>query len=857
MAASTTTTTTTTTVTTITTSSETKPTAPASTPIASYIRTLSDITGLDDANANASSWSAHISPADIARHWSRFEEVKKKYGPKLNTEEKVDQVLQSLEDYLQTTIVSLEREIATEEKKGAPTGSKKERLALYRAAHRALLTDENTEGYPSLFHWKRSKNGYGLQLMSESPLGKEIKITKPTYILAPDGLYYREPGQPPITAKQRIPVSQENIGELWAQLSGRSQPSNRAARDISAAEQSKITLITGHIPGKSTYRFSATINGFGAKSIGARELLAYYYLAAFDPEMEIPEETTKALNASRADILNLSRDQFIDTLGFCRREHSKPDDKVDKPSCPDGAFGRLLSKSSTYNKLTAEVPTVKWITETIHGFMFDELEKASTEDQALLFRYYHNKYILFGEENPADRERVIAIYATIQAKREALFHHLSQFHPRGKPGQTREQNQANIAKFKACAGGVLDHMVSELLAEMVNKDCIQKIMKVGAMAAIATDRGRLAHEICVQQTADWVELRHSLEASRRTATNDLMRALLFPGYLKFKDPEKDYDVAAIIKNTLGILPTQVGKLAELKARDTASSSSSLQNAIKLREEEWKSIAEMGSAEYKTSQAEVTALAAQFTDIIAHHKAKIMAQSDDNQELLSALDTLASRENKETPQEYHEAVCAQLSKFCAKMGCEADADYRYPTPVHWAQNFIRVALLNDERQIQRSLDFLGWYLNCIFPSDTEEQENQKQMTARYIATQLEVSAAPMPRILVAQKLLKAAFVERGVPLDFVPTITHLRPDNSEWQAHVLRELKELSSASFSSLDAMKKAKANLVYKKILGTFRHRLEKFDSVSEQDVSTLNLLCEYYMGVTTQILINRTKGV
>lgn len=89
-----------------------------------------------------------------------------------------------------------------------------------------------------------------LQLMATSPLDKGIKVLKPSYVLAKDGLYYITDIQEPITKEHCIEARPDKLRELWTELSSdkKAEPADGKLEDISADKLKFILSTTDQNP---------------------------------------------------------------------------------------------------------------------------------------------------------------------------------------------------------------------------------------------------------------------------------------------------------------------------------------------------------------------------------------------------------------------------------------------------------------------------------------------------------------------------------------------------------------------------------------------------------------------------------
>lgn len=100
------------------------------------------------------------------------------------------------------------------------------------------------------------------------------------------------------------------------------------------------------------------------KPIQARTLLAYMWLAASDPEMDIDETSMAELGpqATREQCIEAEKLGLVRTLAACQRAHNDTGELyvrlLDNPSCKPGTWGRLFKEAPLYNNLT-KIPVIK------------------------------------------------------------------------------------------------------------------------------------------------------------------------------------------------------------------------------------------------------------------------------------------------------------------------------------------------------------------------------------------------------------------------------------------------------------------------------------------------------------------
>ncbi len=108
------------------------------------------------------------------------------------------------------------------------------------------------DGPPSIrfdnVHYTHPPKGCALLLMSESPIDKKIPLTKPTYILSSDALYYIFDVTKVVSDEHRINIlpDQGTMKDLWQALSDNTVPANKECTALTRTQQNTITMKTAH-----------------------------------------------------------------------------------------------------------------------------------------------------------------------------------------------------------------------------------------------------------------------------------------------------------------------------------------------------------------------------------------------------------------------------------------------------------------------------------------------------------------------------------------------------------------------------------------------------------------------------------
>lgn len=172
-------------------------------------------------------------------------------------------------------------------------------------------------------------------------------------------------------------------------------------------------------------------------NIPFREMLAYYWLAASDKDMDIEYDTkeekemeippnapdrekrlkeneerqkrnAEARAKERREKLEFAKKNFPTVLSQIRRDHNEGDttlNPIDNPTCPPGTFGKLASSSVAHN-LVARVSDPYNSTELgdqVMIFIKNQYSQLSQEDKIKIARYLSEGAIIGIEGSPEDK----------------------------------------------------------------------------------------------------------------------------------------------------------------------------------------------------------------------------------------------------------------------------------------------------------------------------------------------------------------------------------------------------------------------------------------------------------------------
>jgi hypothetical protein len=133
--------------------------------------------------------------------------------------------------------------------------------------------------------------------------------------------------------------------------------------------------------------------------IPARELLAYYWLAASDEAMEFCDVFKDEVKNEgiRNRFIEASKENFVAVLAEIRRAHNVKellDTAIDDPSCSPGTLGRIVTRASIYNRISTIPPTVyEKVAERILDYIVYRLKTANMKIQSSVYNHLNNTFI--------------------------------------------------------------------------------------------------------------------------------------------------------------------------------------------------------------------------------------------------------------------------------------------------------------------------------------------------------------------------------------------------------------------------------------------------------------------------------
>ncbi len=143
-----------------------------------------------------------------------------------------------------------------------------------------------------------------------------------------------------------------------------------------------------------------------------REILAYYWLAASDDDMEL-EYVTEDTKTEREDKLRYSKENFVVVLSEIRRAHNEyrtTNAPLDNPSCTMGTFGRITCSSNMYNPIgrqRANPYKSDELTKQVMLFVKGKFTRLSPDDKINIGQYL-SELMYMGEGSPEKKERLLA-----------------------------------------------------------------------------------------------------------------------------------------------------------------------------------------------------------------------------------------------------------------------------------------------------------------------------------------------------------------------------------------------------------------------------------------------------------------
>ena len=130
--------------------------------------------------------------------------------------------------------------------------------------------------------------------------------------------------------------------------------------------------------------------------------MALYWLAASDPDMEIPEADLGC--RPKEELIEGAKDNFTDTTAEIRRAHNDGiyggiTSRTDQPSCVPGTFGRLVH-SVIYNPAPQMVVInpVAELPAKLNVFVINKFKELPERDQLDIANYMSDKFIMFEED---------------------------------------------------------------------------------------------------------------------------------------------------------------------------------------------------------------------------------------------------------------------------------------------------------------------------------------------------------------------------------------------------------------------------------------------------------------------------
>lgn len=155
----------------------------------------------------------------------------------------------------------------------------------------------------------------------------------------------------------------------------------------------------------------------GELKLQARELLAYFWLAASDPNMPISTQVLRE-HGSREKCIEAEKNNLVLMLASYQRAHNDGsyghfNRLLDNPACAPGAWGRLFKEAPLCNQITYQgKPTQEtqerqvFLDESIlnfhiYSFILKQLYSLSAEQKLAFLNNYNNCYV-FKTANPED-----------------------------------------------------------------------------------------------------------------------------------------------------------------------------------------------------------------------------------------------------------------------------------------------------------------------------------------------------------------------------------------------------------------------------------------------------------------------
>lgn len=281
-----------------------------------------------------------------------------------------------------------------------------------------------------------------------------------------------------------------------------------------------------------------------------RDLLALFYLSACDEQMEINEQFLKDNNTPefRKTLIEGSIEEFISMLAFIRRAHNEgplEDIALDNPSCGPGTFGRITTRSSIYNKLTA-LPTasVDLVPQIVRAYVIDTLKNASNEIKTAIFNYI-NRNLMYLDVQQKDIEGLETF--TTGLWNSKLNTHIKKLFSNPDFKISTLYAQAILD----CAFEILSVEISQLKLEKESYPDSNFINTVLSICSEGLQHHLLHNALSIELVKQQLQLRniaHFLNVLERMIDNENVRSLLSPEYVKSeKYVSKRKQYAIIVK----------------------------------------------------------------------------------------------------------------------------------------------------------------------------------------------------------------------------------------------------------------------------------------------------------------------
>lgn len=311
---------------------------------------------------------------------------------------------------------------------------------------------------------------------------------------------------------------------------------------------------------------------FAYCGIRLRELLAYYWLAASDPQIEFSEIFAPEIKDEKDARLYLqaSMENFVAVLAEIRREHNEFQHKnaaKDNPSCDVGTFGRIFRSCGVYNKLTA-IPPIPYelIPDYIQGYIVESLSKAPKEVQIAAYQYLNTK--LMGDEPSESHAQNYLLFVESLSN----FMNVKTFLLSKEP---LKDIQKDINSLQDLILKIVQHEMERIkLTSMtlVDTNFIYLLLDVGFKAIRKIQFVEKISPEILEYRCSLLKLSQEIRAINRLVDNELIRGMLVPEYLKSEEAQENalsyQEIAGLYLNQLvtlsvGVLETAVSKEKEI------------------------------------------------------------------------------------------------------------------------------------------------------------------------------------------------------------------------------------------------------------------------------------------------------